>query len=423
MNKTTPERQELAGKSSERGQAIVMIAIMIVVILGFTALAVDGGRLYSERRAAQNAADAAVLSAALSKCSNGNITAAAQQIAASNGYNNDGVKNIVTVNSPPLTGAYANNVKYVEVIIETKVEPGFAFFFHPDPFSLTGRAVSHCSISASSGSTAGTPYGNAIVTTSEHECSALLLGGNGNVTVTNGGLFVNSDCTGGNPAVKLGGNGNLVAHPINVVGGVKEGGGGKLSEAATKATPISDYWTVPAPPKPSGTCTNFKSTGSNVTLNPGLYCGMDISSSGNVTLNPGNYYIQSGGFKMSGDGSVTGNGVFIYVDGGSFAVTANGNFTLSAPTSGDYKGLVLYVNDAKKNLVDLSGNGNMLVTGTIYAPLSRVKVTGNGSSTTLTAQIISDTMEVGGNGNITINYDATKFYTPPSSAASISLDE
>jgi len=423
MNHLMKNSHHLPGKASERGQAIVMIAIMLVVILGFTALAVDGGRLYSERRAAQNAADASVLSAALTKCTNGNITAAAQQIAAANGYNNDGVRNIVTVNNPPLSGTYANNVKYVEVIIETKVDPGFAFFFHPEPFSLNGRAVSHCNISASSGSTAGTPYNNAIVTTSEHECSAVLLGGNGDITVTGGGVFINSDCTGGNPALKLGGNGGLIAHPINLVGGYKEGGGGKLSEAPTKVSPITDYWDVPIPAKPAGTCTNFKAGKSNVTLNPGLYCGMDISSSGNVTLNPGVYYIQSGGFKMSGDGSVTGNGVFIYVDGGSFAVTANGNFVLTAPTSGDYKGLALYVDDAKKNLVDMSGNGNMTVTGTIYAPHSRVKITGNGSNQTITAQIVSDTLEVGGNGNITINYDATKFYVPPASAASISLDE
>ncbi len=409
---------------SERGQAIVVIALAIVVLLGFAALAIDGGRLYSERRAAQNAADAAVLSAALTKCTNGNITAAAQQIAASNGYNNDGVKNTVTVNNPPLSGAYVNNAKYIEVIIETKVDSGFAFFFHPGPFELTGRAVSHCNVSGSAGSTAGTPYGNALVATNPHACAAVLLGGNGSVTIHGSGVFVNSDCTGGHPAVQLGGDGSIISNPVDIVGTYKAGGKGTIvGTVNTGVTPISTYWTVPAPPKPAGACTDFKSGGANVTINPGLYCGIDISADGNVTMTPGIYYVQSGGFKMSGNGGLTANGVFIYVDGGSFAITANGDFVLTAPTSGPYKGLGLYVNDPKKNLVDMSGNGNMTITGTIFAPLSRVKITGNGSNQTITAQVVSDTAELGGNGNLTINYDASSFYVPPSNAAQISLDE
>jgi len=44
---------------SERGQAIILILIAMVAMLGFVALAVDGGRVFSERRRLQSAADAA----------------------------------------------------------------------------------------------------------------------------------------------------------------------------------------------------------------------------------------------------------------------------------------------------------------------------------------------------------------------------
>ena len=47
--------------SSERGQAIVLVALGFVVLLGFAALAVDGSMVYADRRFAQNAADAASL--------------------------------------------------------------------------------------------------------------------------------------------------------------------------------------------------------------------------------------------------------------------------------------------------------------------------------------------------------------------------
>jgi len=47
--------------SSERGQVLVLLVLALVGLLGFTALAIDGGMVYSDRRTAQNAADASAL--------------------------------------------------------------------------------------------------------------------------------------------------------------------------------------------------------------------------------------------------------------------------------------------------------------------------------------------------------------------------
>ena len=48
-------------QNSERGQALILLVFGFIVLLGFTALAVDGSMLYSDRRYAQNAADASSL--------------------------------------------------------------------------------------------------------------------------------------------------------------------------------------------------------------------------------------------------------------------------------------------------------------------------------------------------------------------------
>ncbi len=48
-------------KSKERGQALVIVVIAIVALVAAVGLAIDGGRNHSERRQAQNAADAAVM--------------------------------------------------------------------------------------------------------------------------------------------------------------------------------------------------------------------------------------------------------------------------------------------------------------------------------------------------------------------------
>src|ERR1700694_1185754 len=49
--------------SAQRGQAIVLIAIMLAVLVGMAALAIDGSRAYSLRRDLQDAVDAAALAA------------------------------------------------------------------------------------------------------------------------------------------------------------------------------------------------------------------------------------------------------------------------------------------------------------------------------------------------------------------------
>src|SRR5437764_7775062 len=48
-------------RSQQSGQAIVLIALTLLVLFGMLGLAIDGGRAYSDRRELQNAVDAAVL--------------------------------------------------------------------------------------------------------------------------------------------------------------------------------------------------------------------------------------------------------------------------------------------------------------------------------------------------------------------------
>ena len=46
---------------SESGQTFVLLALAFIVLLGFTALAIDGGMVYANRRHMQNASDASSL--------------------------------------------------------------------------------------------------------------------------------------------------------------------------------------------------------------------------------------------------------------------------------------------------------------------------------------------------------------------------
>jgi Flp pilus assembly protein TadG len=70
---------ETADKSIEKGQALVIIVIAIVALIGMLALIIDGGMAYANRRSAQNAADAGALAGATELCKGNGITAATNQ--------------------------------------------------------------------------------------------------------------------------------------------------------------------------------------------------------------------------------------------------------------------------------------------------------------------------------------------------------
>ncbi len=74
-------------KATEKGQALILIALAAVGLFGFPALAIDGSRAYSDKRNAQNAADSAALAAALGY-SRGNVDyiQSAADRATSDGY-------------------------------------------------------------------------------------------------------------------------------------------------------------------------------------------------------------------------------------------------------------------------------------------------------------------------------------------------
>ncbi|HEY8743675.1 MAG TPA: pilus assembly protein TadG-related protein, partial [Chloroflexota bacterium] len=66
------------GSAGQRGQAIVLIALMLAVVVGMAALAIDGSRAYALRRDLQAAVDAAALAASDSLQQTGSYVTAEQ---------------------------------------------------------------------------------------------------------------------------------------------------------------------------------------------------------------------------------------------------------------------------------------------------------------------------------------------------------
>jgi hypothetical protein len=92
-----------------------------------------------------------------------------------------------------------------------------------------------------------------------------------------------------------------------------------------------------------------------------------------------------------------------------------GQWSLTPPTSGTYQGISIFQSRdtaSTETTSILRGNGGSGVTGTIYAPTTKLRLTGNGTQT-LGSQLICRELEMDGNGYFTIDWTAAKAPQPP----------
>ncbi|MDN3019726.1 pilus assembly protein TadG-related protein [Paenibacillus sp. BSR1-1] len=120
---------KLLNLRKESGSALVIVAISMVALLGFTALVIDGGRLYSEKSKLQKAMDATVLAGAQGlRSSEAHAISIAKDISQNNGFaitesnltiTSDSIKATKQVNVP-MTFAKAIGINDVSVSAKAK---------------------------------------------------------------------------------------------------------------------------------------------------------------------------------------------------------------------------------------------------------------------------------------------------------------
>jgi hypothetical protein len=373
----------------EKAQSLLLIAVAMLALLGLTAIAIDGGNVYRDRRQAQNAADNAALAAALAITQNQDWQQAASTRASQNGYLNDGVRSVVEVYYPPVEGPYAGNTEYVQVIITSHVSTYFASIVGVSQLTNRVQAVAR----------ARPPQalfnGNAVVGLAPTACKAVEFQGNAQMTITGSGLFVNSNCSCDQTAAFFNNSGAGTLHVpyIQSVGCVKYKNG--AVDAGNIQTGVQPLLYPPSwlPPIPACDYTWNSLSGSR-SLQPGVHC-------------------VNGDFTINANDVLTGNGVTIVVYG---AVRWNGGtVTLSAPASGPTAGLLLYLPITNNNSITFNGNASWDIRGTILAPASDITINGTEDGFSLHSQIIGYTVKLTGNGNTTIQYnDSDNIDQPPS---------
>lgn len=126
--------------SSERGQSMVLIAMLMVVLVGLSALVLDGGLGYAKRREAQNAADAAALAGADVMCGGGTSTeirAVAREYLLANGASEPAYGDIVISG----TGGMDNTITVYSSVTHPTF---FAGIFGNEDITATAEATAGC---------------------------------------------------------------------------------------------------------------------------------------------------------------------------------------------------------------------------------------------------------------------------------------
>jgi hypothetical protein len=433
----------------EYGQVMVLLVLAVVGLMGFAALAIDGGMAYSDRRHAQNAADASSLaggSAAALWMEEKGITyenfscngvagalSAAEGAAIDRAGTNDfqiesGLENhhgvhVNCVNS--FNGVFYN--MYIDVTVEITSETNTALvhLVYDGPTKNRVAAITRIRPHAPLG------FGQAIIGLNDLVCdgnnNGVIIHGSTDINIFGGGIYSNG-------CLKLMGAENLklfVDPPI--INYVEELiiSGNVVLNASPSPVPSGimpeDYTYIPPPdcdqvPYYGNPSNQFRNNASGH-IPPGNYSSIKFNGAG--TLQGGGLYCMHGNFDVgNNDLSIVPtddgkDGVTIYLIQGNFITNGGGEVNLKAPAEVPdpypaIPGVLIYLAEGNNGVVTLTGNSVSSFHGTVYAPSGTIEAYGTpGHDATFHTQFVGKNVKVGGNARIDVNYQGGEVFRIP----------
>jgi Flp pilus assembly protein TadG len=362
-------------KNLERGQALVLIVVAVIALVGITALAVDGSMAYNDRRQAQNASDSAALAVALKiangmPCNSSNIAAlqtAGRSAASAVGYDDAATSVDVTVECLP------GNTTDAKVTINTTINTYFAKVVGVN--QVTNKVTSTARGASSGSSPIFDGYGIAALAPDGIDYD---MAGSFALYVKNSNLFVNSSAnTSSVPSLLLDGNPRIYLDPGFVVNTVATGTYATkmcswctpLPTVVTGASPYSqadidaELGKVPgrpdAPTCPVGTAGAIVKTGHAGSIaDPYVITAGDYPTGLN-TEGSGWYTMQSGTYCFTGTAGFQGDNVSgVYSPNSDVKIVTTGSLNVRMEGSTDFwlKSLEVYT---ENGLYYLGGGANL----------------------------------------------------------------
>ena len=392
-----------------RGNALVIGAATLPLVIGAAAIGVDTIHLSVSKRQLQRAADSAAIAGARARAQSMPVNTAVNYDL---GLNNDVALNgAPTIQNAPAVGAFTADQNAVRVVLTAQRSVPFISFFTSAQMNITVEATAtrvnqgqYCVVSLESGNTTG-----------------IVFTGNANVNL---GCGVVTNSTSGS-AISAGGSATVTATPVAAVGTVPASnrytpGTQIISNTGTQADP---YAALPEPAVPANCQTSAYSVGPNETAvapvasSAGVYCyaGMDIK--GTVSLPSGIYIVNGGELSFGAQANVTCTGcTFILTsdnavsDPSSVAdlnINGGANLNLTAMSTGNFAGVLMYQDRrAAYGTTTVNGGANMTMLGGLYFPSRELQFNGNAGIAAQCLQLVALRLDFRGNSGITNNCPA-----------------
>ena len=420
-------RKPILHSENQRGQAIVLIAAVMIALVAALGLAIDGGGMFLLYRDVQNATDAAALTAAYALCTGLDLEDNVYSSAKQNGFEN-GVRGTVTITYPPSSPT----VDYVKVEIEAIKPSYFIQVVYTDTLSVTASTTAQCRPDNGF----GFPQTAAIVQLQVDGCAG---GGSdpldaigNNTTAVYGDIFINHsdpacdsvDLNNGSSNFHLDGHMCIQGGNTNIGSPITPppfSGGTPTVETncsldqltgAAAADPLNLSSNPPTcPTTPNHGSLNDYNGG---TAPAGTYNNLNVSPSSSVTMASGTYCVL-GDVNVQGDVISAPGGVTIYQDctGCTIKLNSSAAVDIKAQESGDYKGLLIYsTSQIQSNGHVFNGASGLKMTGTVYTPQAECNISG-GNGTVLVAQFICYKLAFTGTSEIEIYHVPSVVYQQP----------
>lgn len=404
-------------KKSEQGQVLVLLTLGVITLLGFAALAIDGGRVLGEKRNIQGVTDTTAMTGGLylayldnpaSSADKAAAINAALQRAASNGY--DPAQ--VTINITEDAKYY-----YVQADITSNVEPTIGKIVYREDFDVAARTIARVekiSIFA---------LGQAFYAKNPSACGAIDHGGNADVTIINSGIFSNSNCS---DASKCSDNSITITGSASFDGDIITAAGGVCIQKpddvhADNIITGAPHQTLPTLDEPDcgGLSNQTFSSGTN---QPGIYTnGIKFAGGETADLEPGLYCLDDD--LSINNGTLTGDNVMFYLRNGAGLNINGGDISLTAPKgdpwtdgSGVYwNGMLVFQAYGNTEGLVMNGNAGSYFEGTIFVPDANCRINGSGATNALNIQVVCDTIAFIGTADMYLVYTQEDKYIPPKS--------
>jgi Flp pilus assembly protein TadG len=421
----------------ERGNALMIVAVALPVVIGSAGLGVHTMQLSLVKRQLQREADSAAMAGGYSLFQGkGNTVATAQA-------NKALTQNaLVPGATPTITpGSYTSgsttytSTMYVR-LVSTQSTPFMSLFGHSTSVvSAEARAAivpdgKVCFLATESGTTTGVTFA-------------------GNSTL-NLGCGVGTNSIASSAAVNVNGNPSVTASPIVAMGGVPASsayasGTVLMPNHAQLTDPFAGNSYNPSTSTVSnGQCkngSNWKTisvSSSSPPVNdisgslypPGCYGTIDVQ--GTLTLKPGTYYLANGannaGLQIGAQGHLTCTGcTFVLTsttpnNANSFAtmnINGGAQVNISASTSGTYSGITIYRDSraaASNQCCTINGNSSSSLSGAFYFPKDTLTFNGTSGMSLSCFQMVALRLSFSGNSTI------TNTCTPPGGESKWALD-